>query len=104
MKSLITSIKKIHFVKLETDEDVIEVLSQYCKRNNITSGFIFGLGAVKRANLGYFDVKTKEYKSNSFSFYAEVLTSSHAEACEVSTSTERSRGLAKAQLATSPPV
>ena len=33
-----------------------------------------------------------------------LLTSSHAEACEVPTSTERSRGLAKDQLATSPPM
>jgi len=73
MQALTSSIKKIHFVKLETGEDVIETISTFCRKNNITVGSIFGLGAVKCANLGYFDIKTKEYKTNSFDFYAEIV-------------------------------
>lgn len=73
MKSTIDDLKKIHYLKLEKDDDVLGSIVDYCKKNKIKSGAIFGIGAVQKAVLGYFDVVTKTYLENNFDFYAEIL-------------------------------
>ncbi len=73
MRSAIDDLKKIHYLKLEKGDDVLNSIINYCKENQIKSGAIFGIGAVQKANLGYFDVETKTYLENKFDFYAEIL-------------------------------
>ena len=73
MKSTIDDLKRIHYLKLEKSDDVLNSIVEYCKDNQIKSGAIFGIGAVQKANLGYFDVETKNYLENRFDFYAEIL-------------------------------
>ncbi len=76
MLSLKDSIKQIHYIRLVKDEDILPSLILYCKNNKIESGFVFGIGAVKKANLGYFDVISNQYLSRKFDFNAEILNCS----------------------------
>ena len=39
----------------------------------INSGAIVGIGAVEKASLGYYDLKTKSYLTNNFDFNAEII-------------------------------
>lgn len=76
MLSFKDSIKQIHYVRLVKDEDILPSLILYCKNNKIESGFVIGIGAVKKANLGYFDVTSNQYLSKKFDFNAEILNCS----------------------------
>jgi len=73
MKSICDNIKQIHFLKLEKGEDIIDSIIKYCKETNINSGAIFGIGAVEKASLGYYELKSKSYITNNFDFNAEII-------------------------------
>ena len=48
--------------KLAHGSDLLEELTDICKKNNITLGRIEGLGAVKKARLAYYDQNNREYQ------------------------------------------
>ena len=73
MKSQSTKLKNVHFLKLEKGEDVISSIVGYCKKKEITSGAVFGIGAVYTPSLGYFDLEKKEYITNVYDFNAEIV-------------------------------
>lgn len=47
---------------LERGSDVLDGVTAFCKENQIALGRIVGLGAVQRANIGYFDQSEKSYR------------------------------------------
>jgi predicted DNA-binding protein with PD1-like motif len=53
-------------LRLEKGEEIISSLSSCGEEQKISGGFVFGLGALKDATLGYFDAAKKEYVRNSF--------------------------------------
>lgn len=53
---------RIFMGSLERGSDLLEGLTAFCRENRITLGSIVGLGAVKRANLGYFDQSVRSYR------------------------------------------
>ena len=55
-----------YIVRLETGDEVISTLSNFSEKEKITGGFLYGLGAVKDATLGYFDLEKKEYLKKTF--------------------------------------
>jgi len=55
-----------YVVRLEEGEEVIDSLKIFAGKEMIRGGFFYGLGAVNRVTLGYFDVEKKEYKERSF--------------------------------------
>lgn len=73
MKSRKSSITQVHFIKLEPGDDILETLTEYCKTNIQNSGIIIGIGAVKQAHLGYFDIEQKVYLSQKFDINAELV-------------------------------
>ena len=73
MQSIKDEIKKVHIIRLIKGEDIIPSIISYCKENTVNSGFIFGLGAVSKAKLGYYDLDQKTYLENNFDFNAEML-------------------------------
>lgn len=73
MQSKFDEIKGIHILRLLKDEDILESIISYCKDKNLASGAIYGLGAVSKASLGYYDLETKTYLENKFEFNAELL-------------------------------
>lgn len=73
MKYFRDNIKQIHYLKLEKGEDILENIIDYCKEVKINSGAIVGIGAVEKASLGYYDIKSKSYLTNNFDFNAEII-------------------------------
>ncbi len=51
------------FVRIDSGEEIVETLTQVCKKLDITAGTITGIGATDKAIVGLFDVKTKKYHS-----------------------------------------
>jgi len=52
---------RIFIGRFECDDDLLESLTSFCKKENIRLGTFNVLGAVKSAKLGYYDQKNKEY-------------------------------------------
>ena len=48
-------------VILEKGEEIISSLTEACKKNNIRSGFLTGIGAGEHFEIGYYDVTSKNY-------------------------------------------
>ncbi len=61
-----------YIVRLEAGEEVISSLSEFAKKEKVLGGFLFGLGAIKDATLGYFDVENKEYIKKIFNREYEI--------------------------------
>ncbi len=74
MQSKFDELKGVHFLRLIKGEDVLKSITKYCKERKLTSGAIYGLGAVSTASLGYYNLDTKTYLENKFDFNAEVLS------------------------------
>jgi len=50
-----------HVLVLSKGDEVVQTITDYCARERIHLGWIQGIGAVKHAQIGYYDEKTKEY-------------------------------------------
>jgi len=48
-------------VSINIEEEVVETLKKFCKDNKIKLGTISGIGAVKRATIGFYNLETKKY-------------------------------------------
>ena len=51
-----------YFIRLDAGEKIIESLRSLCEQDKITAGFLNGLGAVREAELGWFDGEAKDYR------------------------------------------
>jgi len=57
---------KTYVIRLEIGDEISNSLKTLVKKEEIRGGFFYGLGAVNKVSLGYFDVEKKEYKEKSF--------------------------------------
>ena len=73
-KKVIQSIEKVHYIKFEKDELLLESLTQYAKDNNIKTAEISFIGAVQNVNVMYFNKSKKEYDKHNFEGGHEVLS------------------------------
>jgi predicted DNA-binding protein with PD1-like motif len=48
-------------VSINIGEEVVETLKKFCKDNKIKLGTINGIGAVKKATIGFYNLETKKY-------------------------------------------
>jgi len=48
-------------VSINIGEEVVETLKKFCKDKQIKLGTINGIGAVKRATIGFYNLETKKY-------------------------------------------
>ncbi|OGC89380.1 MAG: hypothetical protein A2142_04500 [candidate division Zixibacteria bacterium RBG_16_48_11] len=62
-----------YLVRLMRGEEVIGKLTELVEKENIKSGFLFGLGAVANPKLGYYDLGAREYKSQTFEGDYEIV-------------------------------
>lgn len=60
-------------VRLDKGDHVMESLLAIAEKENIKSASITGLGAVDIANIAFFDIETKEYRTQQFNEMFEVL-------------------------------
>ncbi len=52
-----------YVVRIAKGEEVLEQITDLCKKENITCGEITGLGASNKVEIGLFNTTTKEYKT-----------------------------------------
>jgi predicted DNA-binding protein with PD1-like motif len=55
---------KSHVLRLSTDEDLINILTQYVNEKNIDAADVHVIGAVQDANLGFYDQDEQEYEEH----------------------------------------
>ncbi len=53
--------KHLHLISIQPNEELVATLAQFIKDQQIKSGYILGLGAVKSVKLGHYSVSTKKY-------------------------------------------
>ena len=61
-------------VYVEKGEKVMETLTNFCIENNIHSGQLAGIGAVKNIDIGAYDINTKDYIHRKFDEILELLS------------------------------
>ncbi|MCX7966746.1 MAG: DNA-binding protein, partial [Syntrophorhabdaceae bacterium] len=67
-------IKRIFQGRLTKGSDLIEELKAFLKEKSIQSGVISGIGAVTKANMGYYDQSARIYKIKAYDEPMEILS------------------------------
>jgi len=65
---------KVHILKLDKDQLLLESLTEFAKKKSIEFAEIFFIGAVQNAKVMYFDQEKKEYVHHNFLGGYEVLS------------------------------
>jgi uncharacterized protein len=63
---------KRYAVSIKNHEEIVNVLTQFCKDKKIKGGQIIGIGAVKSATLRFFNPSTKQYVDKTFDEQMEI--------------------------------
>lgn len=63
-----------YFVRIDRGEEILAQLKILCENEKITLAEVKALGAIDNFNVGLFDVDTKEYHVNHFTFPAEIVS------------------------------
>lgn len=67
-------IDNVYVVKLEIGDEIVESLTELCKKENITAGTIQGLGAVDEIDIGYYSMQDKVYHTATYNKQLEMIT------------------------------
>ncbi len=59
-------------LRLEIGEEIISCVKKVCAEHNIGAAYITGIGALKRAVVGVFNMETKVYRSNEYNCFTEL--------------------------------
>ena len=59
-------------VRLDVGEEISEQLKKVCKEHGIKAGSVTGIGAIKDAVLGVYDIELKKYNENHFDSFMEI--------------------------------
>ena len=64
----------LHFIKLDKGEELIASITAFANEVGIKSGFLTGIGVLKNAEIGYFDVKKAQYDIKKLDGEFELLS------------------------------
>ena len=67
-------IGKDYLINIDKDEKVVETLTKFCKENGIKNAKLSGIGAVKKTEIGAYDLPKKEYIKREYSEILELLS------------------------------
>lgn len=70
----IKDVEKGFFIKLERGEPVMRTLTDFCEKRGIQGGVLQAVGAVKNAEVGYYDLNKREYFFKKFPEDREVAS------------------------------
>ena len=65
---------KDYLINIDKDEKVVETLTRFCKKNGIKNAKLSGIGAVKKTEIGAYDLLKKEYIKREYSEILELLS------------------------------
>jgi uncharacterized protein len=68
------SINSTYLVKLEYNKDLLEQVNTFCNKNNLTSGYVSIIGALKGATLGFYNQNKREYEVIKVDEHLEVVS------------------------------
>ncbi len=61
-------------IRLDEDEEIVKSIISICKKENIESALVSGVGAVKKAELAHFDTKEKKYNKKTLEGMFEIAS------------------------------
>lgn len=64
----------IYFLRLEKDEEIINSLKNFFKKEKLKSAFFYGIGAGKDFIIGYYDLQKKDYFKKKIKKECEILS------------------------------
>ena len=64
--------KDILVIRVDRGEELIRNIEEVCKKENVQSGIIFGLGAVSKCIMGVFHVEEQKYYKNEMEGVFEI--------------------------------
>lgn len=68
------SFGKTYFIRIDKDEDLFLSLEKWAAENNIKSGHLSGIGALKDVELGFYHLNRKQYDRKLFPNEVELLS------------------------------
>jgi len=75
MKYELTNLDKSLIVcRIDKDQEIISVLKEIVRKQNIYGGFFKGIGAVKDVVLSYYDLSSKQYIDKEFKDDYEIVS------------------------------
>jgi hypothetical protein len=66
--------KNKYILRFERGEEIIQGLKDFSLKENISSGFFYGLGAVNKVKLAWYDLENKEYQKKEFNDKLEIIS------------------------------
>ena len=63
-----------YMIRLDAGEEIMEYLKKFSIKNRIKSCWFSGIGAVRKAELAYYDLKKKEYETRKLAGDFEVVS------------------------------
>lgn len=63
-----------YILRLDKGEELVKTLREFCKDQEITLGWVSGIGAVNRATIGLFETATQQYHSHEFTGDMEITS------------------------------
>ena len=73
MKHILTNASH-EVLRFDLGDDVLTGLLEFSAREGIDAGWISALGAAKEVELGYYEVKSKEYRKKIYNEFLEIAT------------------------------
>ena len=67
-------VEKDYFINIAKDEKVIETLTRFCKERGIRNAKLSGIGAVKKTEIGAYDLPEQEYIKKEYPEILELLS------------------------------
>ncbi len=65
-------IEEKYFIRVDKNEEIVQVLKDFCHAEEIKAAVFTGFGAVKAVTLGFFDPETKKYSEKTFNEFMEI--------------------------------
>lgn len=73
MKYTKLTIESDYIVKLEVGDKVHESILDFCRQENIQTGWFTGIGGIKDISLGYYNLDSKQYQFQKYDEIHEVV-------------------------------
>jgi hypothetical protein len=61
-------------LRLDEGDEIIASLKSVCRKENVESAFVNGIGAARKAEIAHFDTKEKKYNSKKFEGMLEIVS------------------------------
>jgi predicted DNA-binding protein with PD1-like motif len=63
-----------YLLRFDLGEELIRKFTEFCREQNVQTGFFHGLGGVTSAEIGYYELQEKEYKFQELSDLVEIIS------------------------------